>query len=71
MVFKPNQKTFDGDLKTKSCAERLYPAKTTVKYLRVSFSKNFKSVLKYLTNKLTFLNPCPSMTYATLSFTKK
>lgn len=46
MVFKPNQKTFDGDLKTKSSAKRLYPAKTTVKYLRVSFSKNFKISVK-------------------------
>ena len=35
VIFKSNQKKFEGDLKIKLCGKRLYPTES-VKYLRVT-----------------------------------
>ena len=39
VIFKSNQKKFEGDLKIKLCGKRLYPTKT-VKYLGVKIDTN-------------------------------
>ena len=39
VIFKSKQKTFEGDLKIKSCDKRLYPTES-VKYLGVKIDTN-------------------------------
>ena len=39
VIFKSNQKNFEGDLKIKLCGKRLYPTES-VKYLGVKIDTN-------------------------------
>ena len=50
VIFKSNQKKFEGDLKIKLCGERLYPTEK-VKYLGVKIYTNLS--WKYHINGLS------------------
>ena len=44
VIFKPEQKKFEGDLKIKLCGKRLYPTES-VKYLGVKIDANLGNML--------------------------